>query len=166
MFDSVRRPAPHCRSAATVFIATAAAIASVFVSGTRIGAAAGIAVVQDGAKSVWGGAYTQAQADRGRGQYLKECASCHADNMQGGDEAPGLIGSGFLAQWVDLSAGDLFERTRTTMPQDRPGQLSRAAYADILAHVFKANGFPSGDVELPTDSTALKTIMIEPKPDK
>jgi len=145
-------------------IGAAVAVTSLSASATG-GRAAGV-VVQDGTTSVWRGAYTQAQADRGRSQYLKECASCHSDNMQGGDEAPGLVGPGFLAQWIDLSAGDLFERTRMTMPQDRPGQLSRAAYADILAHVFKANGFPAGEVELPTESNALKAIMIESKPNK
>ena len=117
-------------------------------------------------KTVWDGAYTAEQATRGRQAYLKECGSCHSENLQGGDEAPGLVGLGFLSQWVDLSAADLFERTRLTMPQDRPGQLSRATYADILAHIFRANGFPEGSVELPTESGALKGIMIVNKPEK
>ena len=118
------------------------------------------------AKTVWNGAYTAEQAARGRAAYLKECGSCHSENLQGGDEAPGLVGSAFLAQWVDLSAGDLFERTRISMPQDRPGQLSRATYADILAHIFKVNGFPEGSTELPTETVALKAIMIVTKPEK
>lgn len=117
-------------------------------------------------KTVWDGAYTAEQAARGREAYLKECGSCHSENLQGGDEAPGLVGSAFLAQWVDLSTGDLFERTRISMPQDRPGQLSRATYADILAHIFKVNGFPEGRAELPTDTVTLKTIMIVTKPEK
>jgi S-disulfanyl-L-cysteine oxidoreductase SoxD len=118
------------------------------------------------AKTVWDASYTAAQAARGREGYIKECGSCHSENLQGGDEAPGLVGAGFLSQWLDLSAGDLVERTRMTMPQDRPGQLSRANYADIIAYIFKMNGFPSGDSELPTESSALKAIMIVSKPEK
>jgi mono/diheme cytochrome c family protein len=116
--------------------------------------------------TVWDGSYTEAQAARGREAYLVECGSCHADNLQGGDEAPGLAGSGFLSQWVDLSAGDLYERIRTTMPQDRPGRLSRASYTDIIAYIFKVNGFPAGETELPTESAALKAIMVTSKPNK
>jgi S-disulfanyl-L-cysteine oxidoreductase SoxD len=121
---------------------------------------------QGGSKTVWDAAYTAAQAARGREAYLKECSSCHSDNLQGGDEAPGLVGAGFLSQWVDLSAGDLIERTRMTMPQDRPGQLGRATYADIIGYIFKMNGFPAGDADLPTESAAQKAIMIVAKPEK
>lgn len=117
-------------------------------------------------KTVWDATYTTEQATRGREAYIKECGSCHSDSLQGGDEAPGLVGAGFLSQWIDLSAGDLVERTRLTMPQDRPGQLSRASYVDIIAYIFKVNGFPAGDVELPTASSALKSIMIVAKPEK
>jgi mono/diheme cytochrome c family protein len=121
---------------------------------------------QSASKTVWDAAYTATQATRGREAYLKECGSCHSDNLQGGDEAPGLVGAGFLSQWVDLSAGDLIERTRMTMPQDRPGQLGRATYADIIAYIFKMNGFPAGDADLPTESAAQKAIMIVGKPEK
>ena len=115
-------------------------------------------------KTVSDGVYTTGQVARGREAYLKECGSCHADNLQGGDEAPGLVGGGFLAQWVDLSIGEFFERIRLTMPQDRPSQLSRSAYVDIIAYIFKVNGFPEGTTELPTDTTALKAITIVAKP--
>jgi quinoprotein glucose dehydrogenase len=110
--------------------------------------------------SVWDGVYTDSQADRGKAQYLQNCASCHSETLQGVDEAPGLVGEGFLASWVDLPAADLFERIRISMPQDRPGQLSRAAYADILAYLFRVNKFPAGNTELASDLAALKQIVI------
>jgi len=147
-------------------IAFAACLSLTATSAAAIAESVNAAAVQDGARSVWDGVYTQAQAERGRALYLKECASCHAENLQGGDEAPGLVGGGFLAQWIDLSAGDLLERTRMTMPQDRPGQLSREAYTEILAHLFRANSFPAGDVELPRESAVLKQILIVDKPQK
>lgn len=140
----------------------ATAVAFVACVSVSLSGAAG----QDRTRSVWDGVFTAAQADRGRTLYLKECASCHAENLQGGDEAPGLVGGGFLAQWIDLSAGDLLERTRMTMPQDRPGLLSREAYIEILAHVFRANSFPAGDVELPRETAVLKQILIVDKPQK
>jgi quinoprotein glucose dehydrogenase len=121
---------------------------------------------QGAVRTVWDGVYTDAQAERGKEVYLKECASCHADNLQGGDVAPGLVGGGFLAPWIGLPVADLYERTRISMPQDRPGQLGRAAYADILAYLFKANEFPSGTTELDRDLAALRQIQIESKPQK
>jgi quinoprotein glucose dehydrogenase len=118
---------------------------------------------QDSARTIWDGAYTDAQAERGKVQYVQNCASCHSESLQGGDEAPGLVGEGFLASWIDLPVGDLFERTRISMPQDRPGQLSRSQYADVLAYLFRANKFPAGGTELPTDLAALKQIFIAAK---
>jgi quinoprotein glucose dehydrogenase len=118
---------------------------------------------QQPAKTVWEGVYTEADATKGKEEYLKNCASCHGDNMQGGDEAPGLAGDGFLSQWVDLSVGDLYERIRITMPQDRPGQLSREEYTTIVAHLLKANRYPAGATELPRDTAALRGIGITDK---
>ena len=150
-----------------VFAAGAAALVVLTWSiATTPSAHAWNAASLEAAQTVWDGSYTEAQAARGREQYLKDCSSCHSENLQGGDEAPGLVGSGFLAQWVDLSVSELLERTRTTMPQDRPGKLSRANYADIIAFIFKVNGFPAGQTELPTDSATLKTIQITSKTDK
>jgi len=147
------------------FFWTCAALALVAIL-VPVVSAGPLSAGQQQRKTVWDGAYTAEQAARGRQAYLKECGSCHSENLQGGDEAPGLVGSAFLAQWVDLSAGDLFERTRISMPQDRPSQLSRATYADVLAHIFKVNGFPEGSTELPTETVALKAIMIVTKPEK
>jgi mono/diheme cytochrome c family protein len=147
-------------------ILTVMGVAAIVTLAVKAPAAHATSQAPTGGKTVWDGSYTEAQATRGREAYLKECAPCHADNLQGGDEAPGLAGSGFLAQWTDLSAGDLVERTRMTMPQDRPGQLSRATYVDIITYLFKVNGFPAGSEELPTESGALKGVMIAAQPAK
>jgi S-disulfanyl-L-cysteine oxidoreductase SoxD len=47
------------------------------------------------------------------------------------------------------------------MPLDRPGSLSRAANADILAFILKTNGFPAGAKELSADSGDLKVIRFD-----
>lgn len=131
-------------------------------------AALSLATIRAGAqqpsKSVWDGVYSEAEATRGKEEYLKNCASCHGDNMQGGDEAPGLAGEGFLSQWVDLTVGDLYERIRITMPQDRPGQLSREEFTLVLSHLLKANRYPAGATDLPRDTGALRGIAITSRP--
>jgi S-disulfanyl-L-cysteine oxidoreductase SoxD len=111
--------------------------------------------------SVWGGVYTDAQAVRGEAAYLQECANCHGTALEGGDMTPALLGGAFTSNWNDLTAGDLFERIRLTMPLDRPGKLTRQQNADVIAFLLRANAWPSGKSELPADLAALKQIKIE-----
>jgi S-disulfanyl-L-cysteine oxidoreductase SoxD len=118
---------------------------------------------QEGSRSVWDGAYTADQAKRGSALYAKECASCHGGELSGGEEAPPLAGDGFLANWNGLTVGDLFERIRKSMPQQRPGSLSRQTNADILSFMLQVNQFPAGKKEMETQTEVLKTIKIAPK---
>src|SRR5436190_16742407 len=60
-----------------------------------------------------------------------------------------------------LTLGDLFERMRTSMPQNDPGGLSRQQNADILAYVLSSNKFPAGTTELGRDTEALKQIRFQ-----
>ena len=48
------------------------------------------------------------------------------------------------------------------MPQDGPGSLSPAQYADVLAFMLNKNKFPRGRIELPADLDGLRTIRIDP----
>ena len=105
--------------------------------------------------SVWSGVYTDAQAVRGEMAYLQECANCHGTSLEGGDMTPALQGGGFTSNWNDLTAGDLFERIRLTMPLDRPGKLTRQQNADVIAFLLRSNAWPSGKSELPADLAAL-----------
>ena len=114
-------------------------------------------------KSIWDGVYSQAQAERGRGLYQEQCASCHGSELTGGEMAPPLSGGEFMAGWDGLTVGDLFERIRISMPQNAPGSLSGQQNADILAFVFSVNKFPAGDTELPKEAGILKTIKFEVK---
>ena len=130
--------------------------ATVLVLGTNLHA-------QPPTKSVWDGVYTQAQADRGKGLYSEQCASCHGSELTGGEMAPPLSGGEFMAGWDGLTVGDLFERIRISMPQNAPGSLSGQQNADILAFVLSANKFPAGAAELGTQSMMLKAIKFEAK---
>jgi len=113
-------------------------------------------------QSVWDGVYTGDQAERGKPLYNKNCASCHGDQMTGGESAPPLAGGDFLSNWNGLTVGDLFERIRTTMPLGAPGKLSREVDSDITAYVLKFNGYPSGATELDRRTEVLKQIRIDP----
>jgi mono/diheme cytochrome c family protein len=119
--------------------------------------------------SVWDGVYTSEQAGRGKPVYVKECAACHGDTLGGGEEAPPLTGSAFMANWSGLTVGDLFERIRLSMPEGRPGALSRQQNADILAYILNVNQFPAGKTELQRDTDRLKQIRFlaeKPEPGK
>jgi S-disulfanyl-L-cysteine oxidoreductase SoxD len=120
-------------------------------------------------RSVWDGVYTQEQATRGQAQYNKECAACHGQSLSGGEEAPPLSGGAFMANWNGLTVGDLFERIRVSMPEGRPGTLSRQQNADALAYILSGNQFPAGKTELNKETELLKQIRFEstrPEPKK
>ena len=122
---------------------------------------AAVAVGQS-SRSIWDGTFTVAQAARGESVAAKECVNCHGAALSGGEEAPALEGAGFLSNWNGLTAGDLFDRIRKTMPQDDPARLTRQQDADVLAYILSLNGFPAGKTELSTQSEVLKQIKIEP----
>ncbi len=123
--------------------------------------AAGGGRAQAPSRSVWEGVYTTDQAKRGQQLYAQYCGACHGDTLGGGESAPPLAGAEFLSNWNGLTVGDLFDRMRTSMPQDKPGKLSREQNADILAHMLRANEFPAGSVELNRNSEMLKQIRID-----
>ena len=129
--------------------------------------AAALAGAQDITRNVWDGVYTADQAKRGQPLYNQNCSACHGDTLTGGEMAPPLVGGDFLANWNGLTAGDLFERIRTSMPANNPGKLSREVNADILAYILSVNQFPAGSAELDRRTEFLKQIRIDAvKPEK
>ena len=121
------------------------------------------ALIAQDSRSVWDGVFTEAQSDRGKALYGRECASCHGDTLGGGESAPALVGETFLSNWNGLTVGDLYDRIRVSMPQDNPGRLTRQQDADILAYLLAFNQFPAGKGDLDTHSEILKQIQIRPK---
>lgn len=116
---------------------------------------------QQAARSVWTGAFTAEQAKRGEPLYGESCGSCHGTALEGGEMAPPLTGGPFNSNWNGLTMGDMFERTRISMPQNSPGSLSRQQYVDILAFMLRAGNFPEGTTELPLETERLKQITFE-----
>lgn len=134
-------------------VLTAAALAA------AIGAGTGQA--QSTGRSVWEGIYSPEQAARGEAQYVERCAACHGVTLNGTGEAPGLSGGEFVSHYDQLTVADLFDRVRTTMPQNDPGTLSRDQYVEVVAFLLKSNGFPAGAAPLDRRSEVLATIGIQ-----
>ncbi len=104
------------------------------------------------------GVYTKEQSRRGEVLYDQTCAECHGVSMLGTGQAPPLVGAEFVANWKDLTLGDLLERIQVSMPAGDPGRMTRQQKADILAYILSANQFPSGGTELPNEIQPLKDI--------
>jgi S-disulfanyl-L-cysteine oxidoreductase SoxD len=116
---------------------------------------------QERARSVWDGVYTADQAEKGKVEYGRHCATCHGDMLEGDDEATPLSDAGFLSNWNGLTVGELFERVRTTMPYNNPDAVNREIKLRIVAYILSYNGFPTGNAELPSRTEVLNLIRID-----
>jgi mono/diheme cytochrome c family protein len=120
---------------------------------------------QGPARSVKDGVYSAAQADAGKTAYTAECATCHgAMTSSTPDMAPLLNDWVFQEKWNSKSVGDLFERIRTTMPQNKEGTLSPQRTAEIVAYILNANQMPPGATALPSELDALSQIRLDATP--
>ena len=140
-----------------------ARLPTIFSAAGLVGGLAASAVVANATqaeRTVWDAVYTPEQAERGRGFYVKECASCHGEGLMGQDDAPGLIGPVFLSNWNGQAVADLFEQTRKSMPKDNANAFSRQEYLDVTAFMLKVNGFPAGKTELPRSTADLSQVRI------
>ena len=118
-------------------------------------------------RSIWDKVYTQEQAARGEKLYAEQCAQCHGEGLTGVESAPPLTGDMFNSNWEGTTLNDLFERIRTSMPQTKPGSLTRAQTADIVAHMLKVGNCPAGDAALDGQAGALtqiKFLTYKPQP--
>jgi mono/diheme cytochrome c family protein len=114
-------------------------------------------------KTTQDGVYTDDQAKQGKAQYIQNCANCHMDDLSGSGQAVALVGDAFTQTWEGETVDDLFELTYTTMPPDKPGQISPGAILDVVAYLLQSNQFPAGKDELKNDPEALKNILITTK---
>jgi mono/diheme cytochrome c family protein len=113
-------------------------------------------------RGVWDGVFTAAQADRGK-QSAARCQGCHGPDLGGTDRAPALKGNGFLANWEDGSINRLFTKVRETMPPTNVDSITPETKLDIVAHLLRENGFPSGGSELTLNAEALDGLQIVKK---
>lgn len=109
-------------------------------------------------RTVWDGAYTEAQATRGVAAFGQSCAGCHVLAAQG--RAP-LAGDPFWKSFSQKTVGDLLEFVTAYMPNGNPRSLTESTYQDIVALILKSNSFPAGATELSRGATA--DMQIVPK---
>jgi mono/diheme cytochrome c family protein len=102
-------------------------------------------------RTVWDGAYTDAQAARGEARYRASCISCHNEGPRRGEA--------FIRDWSGSDVGSLFARIKTSMPPGATGSLSDAEYLDIVAYMLRVNEFPAGDEELRAETAG--SIRVE-----
>jgi mono/diheme cytochrome c family protein len=137
-------------------------MATVLVAGGLI-AATPLLTQAQAARTVQDGVFNDAQAARGATVYAARCASCHGPGLAG-SQAPPLVGDLFVGAWQGEPLTALISKVRNTMPADAPGQLTAPQAADVVAHLLKSGGFPSGASELGTTDVATNGIGWPARP--
>ena len=140
------------------------------VLGVVAGAGSLAGAEQRAVTSQWTGVFTAAQAYRGRDAYGQYCANCHGVNLAGLPQevryqgqspfTPALVGEQFAANWNGLSLGRLFERIKTSMPQQNPGVLPRQTVADIMAFMLEQAGYLPGGTDISAGEHALDNVTF------
>src|SRR5260370_22097690 len=109
------------------------------------------------------------QAELGRIAYQAKCSNCHALDM-GGNEAPQLAGSNFMAALGTRTSGDLVKYIQTAMP---PGNatLGEESSLNLTAFILAANAAAPGnqaltaaaDSRIRSVATGQPAISIQPQ---
>ena len=110
----------------------AAAMVAAASAGMWIGQVAPLGA--QGKTSVWDGAYSEAQAARGKDEYEYNCGNCHIHDLSGDSikDVPPLATNDFLGKWYGKSVKELLDYITQNMPQDSRGSLG--AYNGKKAH--------------------------------
>lgn len=109
------------------------------------------------------------QAKKGAELYGAHCARCHGPAGQGSAKAPPVVGKDALPlkaragarRDVEFrTARDVLDYVQRAMPGGKPGSLTAAEYAAILAFDLTANGV---DVSKKTiDAESARAIVLHP----
>jgi hypothetical protein len=120
-------------------------------------------------RTVWDGAYTDTQAERGRTAYEASCARCHTlsplpeTTQPAAGNGGSVTGEKFWRMFQQRSVGDLLAYLKKFMPNGaQAGTLPAATYNDLVALILQANGFPSGAAEVSPEA-GIADIQIIPK---
>jgi alcohol dehydrogenase (cytochrome c) len=103
---------------------------------------------------------TQAQIDRGRMIFDRNCASCHGKELQGAEFAPPLKGKLFGEHWSGRSVTELLEYIRRNMPPGGTQDINPAEYLPLVALLLNANGARVGERDLPENPDALALLRL------
>jgi mono/diheme cytochrome c family protein len=98
------------------------------------------------------GIYSEAQAERGGDVFTSVCGDCHYTNEFRDQQ--------FKFSWRRRTVADLFGHISETMPENAPGSLAKAQYADVVAYILSLNGVPAGNADLPDDPAELNGYAL------
>ena len=104
-------------------------------------------------RSSQSGVYTVEQATRGEATFSSICTGCHTTAT--------YATPAFGKKWNGRPVGELYSLIVETMPEDFPGTLTPAEYAQVVAYLLKINRMPAGSEELPADAAALNKIRFD-----
>jgi mono/diheme cytochrome c family protein len=121
-----------------------------------------IHAAQQRGATIWDGAYTTAQAERGKSAFAMNCARCHKADLEG-DRGPALKGDAFMMNWEGESLNRLFVKVRDTMPPNFGAVLEPQTKIDLVAYLLQENGYPDGLTELGQDSDELDALKMVKK---
>jgi mono/diheme cytochrome c family protein len=111
-------------------------------------------------KTVLDGVYSDVQAARGQTAYTGACSGCHGDALEG-VSAPELTGNRFIERWREDMLDTIYNFIKENMPRGRAAganPIPASDHLDILTHILKLNGYPTGASELTPD--LLGNIML------
>ena len=99
-------------------------------------------------RTVVDGVYTDAQAERGKAAYDKDCAFCHLEDLSGQGFAPGLVEDIFKHRWEDGTVGELFSHTNISpyRPAHIHFMIESPGFHKVTTHLFQ-----KGDKYIDTD---------------
>lgn len=116
-------------------------------------------VAQGTPPPIWKGVYTEDQAKRGSVAYEANCATCHGDDLAGG-QGPALVDDRFERSWGARGLGRLFTKIQNSMPRNAVSSVTDTEKLAIVAYVLQANGFPAGTEELRSDPALLAIHIV------
>jgi cytochrome c len=118
-------------------------------------------------KTVWDRVFSEEQARRGDALYQKKCALCHRNDLTGTtSDGPPLKGLDFFIRWRGQTLTEMLDSIKEIMPANSPGSLEQQGYVDVIGFLFKSNGVPMGDTDLPAEPNVLQQILITETPPK
>ena len=101
--------------------------------------------------------FTEEQAASGKAKFEQNCQRCHAGDLTGNAPFPPLTGDGFMRSWGSRTSADLFNFISSRMPFDRPGQLAKEDYVEIVAYWLSFHGqAASGETLAGSSKVALQ----------
>jgi len=107
--------------------------------------------------------FNVAQAQRGQTVFREKCASCHGENLEGGEHAPALTGSPFWSEWDQQNTRALYGRIISTMPPDSPGSIAESEVISLVAYILQANGLPGGGAAIQSANQLNSLKLVRPK---